>query len=35
VIASEGIDTIKEQEASVEDKMLYGTSSSPMKRLYD
>jgi hypothetical protein len=35
VIASEGIDSIKEQEASIEDKMLYGASSSPMKRLYD
>ena len=26
---------IKEQEASIEDKMLYGAASSPMKRLYE
>lgn len=35
VIASEGVTDIKEQEASIEDKMLYGTASSPMKRLYE
>lgn len=35
VIAQEGISAIREQEASIEDKMLYGTSSSPMKRLYE
>jgi len=35
VIASEGVTDIKEQEASIEDKMLYGSSSSPMKRLYE
>lgn len=34
-IASEGVKEIKEQEASIEDKMLYGSSSSPMKRLYE
>lgn len=35
VIASEGVTEIKEQEASIEDKMLYGSASSPMKRLYE
>jgi len=35
VLASEGVEEIKEQEASIEDKMLYGTASSPMKRLYE
>lgn len=35
VIASEGVKEIKEQEASLEDKMIYGTASSPMKRLYE
>ena len=35
VIASEGVNDIKDQEASIEDKMLYGTASSPMKRLYE
>lgn len=35
MIASEGVDAIKEQEASLEDKMLYGAASSPMKRLYE
>ena len=35
VIASEGINEIKEQEASIEDKMLFGAASSPMKRLYE
>ena len=34
-IASEGVIEIKEQEASIEDKMLYGAASSPMKRLYE
>jgi len=35
VIASEGISEIKEQEASVEDKLLFGAASSAMKRLYE
>ena len=35
VIASEGVSEIKDQEASLEDKMLYGSESSPMKRLYE
>lgn len=35
ILASEGIDKIKDQEASIEDKMLYGSASSPMKRLYE
>jgi hypothetical protein len=26
---------IKEQEASLEEKMLFGATSSPMKRLYE
>jgi hypothetical protein len=34
-VASEGVKEIREQEASIEDKMLYGSSSSPMKRLYE
>ena len=35
MIASEGVEEIRDQEASVEDKMLYGSASSPMKRLYE
>jgi uncharacterized protein YgbK (DUF1537 family) len=35
VIASEGVNEIKEQEASIEDKLLFGSTSSPMKRLYE
>ena len=35
VIASEGVQEIKDQEASLEDKMLFGAASSPMKRLYE
>ena len=35
VIASEGVEEIKEQEASIEDKLLFGATSSPMKRLYE
>ena len=34
VIAQEGIAEIRDQEESIEDKMLHGSSSSPMKRLY-
>lgn len=34
-LASEGILEIKEQETSLEDKMIYGSNSSPMKRLYE
>lgn len=35
IIASEGVEEIKQQEASIEDKMLFGSTSSPMKRLYE
>lgn len=34
MIAQEGVSEIREQEESIEDKMLHGSSSSPMKRLY-
>ena len=34
IIAQEGVNEIREQEESIEDKMLHGSSSSPMKRLY-
>ena len=33
-IANEGVTDIKEQEESLEDRMLHGSASSPMKRLY-
>ena len=34
VIASEGVSDIKDQEESLEDRMLHGSDSSPIKRLY-
>ena len=33
-IASYGIQEIKDQEASLEDKLVYGSETSPMQRLY-
>ena len=33
-IASEGVKEIQEQEETLEDRMLHGSASSPIKRLY-
>ena len=33
-IASEGVKDIQEQEETVEDRMMHGSASSPIKRLY-
>mmetsp|Transcript_31271 Transcript_31271/g.23236 ORF Transcript_31271/g.23236 Transcript_31271/m.23236 type:complete len:231 (-) Transcript_31271:1656-2348(-) len=33
-IASYGVQDIKDQEASLEDKMIYGSETSPLQRLY-
>jgi hypothetical protein len=33
-IASHGVHEIKEQQATIEDKMLYGAENSPMQRLF-
>ena len=34
VIAAEGVQEIKDQEASLEDKMMFGNDNSPIQRLY-
>ena len=34
-IAAFGIQDIKDQEASLEDKMMFGNETSPMQRLYE
>lgn len=33
-MAAEGVQEIKEQEASLEDKMIYGVENSPLQRLF-
>jgi hypothetical protein len=33
-MAGEGVQEIKDQEASLEEKMMYGVENSPLKRLY-
>lgn len=33
-MAGEGVQDVRDQEASLEEKMMYGADNSPLKRLY-